>query len=286
MAGLRLELLGRPAVRRVDETQAAIPLSLQPFLGYLCIERLAACHRERMIEALWRDLSPEQGRRRLNTAVWRARTLLGCGRDQPLRVSRGGEVALDRNHVESDIQPFVDVLRDPTQKHVSGDNREAKRQLGQAVLADVDDFLVGCHDDWVVQARHRLHLAMIRGLETLMDTATDDAEVIGWAELLIRRDPLREDVHRRLIHLYTEAGRPGDALRQYDECERILRDELGVEPLVETSLAAAAVRARVNPIAARGPDSERALQEIRAALVACRTAVDQIEQALTVFPAR
>jgi DNA-binding SARP family transcriptional activator len=285
MVGLRLQLLGRPAVCRADETDTAIPLSLQPFLGYLCVERPAACHRERMIDALWPDLLPDQSRRRLNTAVWRARALFDCGRDQPLRVSRAGGIVLDRSHVEIDIEPFVDELSDVRQKYAASGDSEAIRRLGRAVLAGLDDFLVGCYDDWVVQARHQLHLAIVRGLETLIDTATDDADVIRWAELLIRRDPLREDVHRLLIHLYAKAGRRADALRQYDDCERVLLDELGVEPLVETSLLAAAVRTGLQPMATREPDSARALQEIRTALASCRTAVEHIERALALLPA-
>jgi Bacterial transcriptional activator domain len=97
----------------------------------------------------------------------------------------------------------------------------------------------------------------------------------------VRLDPLREDAHRRLIRLYAETGRRADALRQYDVCVRNLKDDLGVEPLVETSLVAAAVRAGVAPLPADLTDPRHALSELRRALATCQTAVDQIESALT-----
>jgi len=47
-------------------------------------------------------------------------------------------------------------------------------------------------------------------------------------------DELREDVHRRIMHCYTGAGRRSEALAQYHRCQGILRRELDVEPAVET----------------------------------------------------
>ena len=43
---------------------------------------------------------------------------------------------------------------------------------------------------------------------------------------LIAADPLREDVHANLMRFFAAAGRPSEALRQYRDLERILRDEL------------------------------------------------------------
>jgi DNA-binding SARP family transcriptional activator len=285
MVGLQLGLLGRPSVRRAGSADVDIPLSLQPFLGYLCIERPAGCHRERMIDTLWPDLSPDLGRRRLNTAVWRSRTLLGGGRDDLLHVSRAGVILLDPSRVDVDISPTVAALSDEGRAAAAQGDADAVERLRHAVRADAEDFLVGCYDDWVVQARHQLQLAIVSGLETLLESATGHDEAIGWAELLVRRDPLREDAHRMLIRLYAEAGRRADALRQYEACERHLRDDLGVVPLVETTLVAAAVRAGVRPLDAHEPDPERALREIRNALASCRSAVEQIELALTRLPA-
>ena len=191
--------------------------------------------------------APVQGRRRLNTAVWRARALFGGCRDEIVLTSRTGRIALDRDRVDIDIAGIASALSEENRASVAQGDQGAIERLRQAVLADAEDFLVGCYDDWVVQARHELHLAMITGIETLVATAPGRDEAILWTELLLRRDPLREDTHRHLIRLYAEAGRRSDALQQYETCERRLREDLGVEPLIETTLVAIAVREGVPP---------------------------------------
>jgi DNA-binding SARP family transcriptional activator len=279
-----MQLFGKPAVRRGDSARVGIPNSLQPLLGYLCLERAASCHRERVVEALWPGLPAPVGRRRLNTVVWRARALFGGDRDAVLQVSRGGMMRLDRRRIEVDVFDTVAGLDDATRTAAARGVDEAVDLLARAAHVDAQDFLVGCYDDWVVHAREELASAVVSVLETLIAAAPGTAEAIGWAELLLRRDPLREDMHRRLIRLYVEAGRRADALRQYETCERHLREELGVDPLVETSLVAAAVRAGVRPMEANAPNPTVALRELRGALASCRSAVEQIERALSALP--
>lgn len=281
---LRLILLGKPVVCSTGSSDVDVPLSLQPFFGYLGVERSSGCHRERMIEALWPQVAPDKGRRRLNTVVWRARALFGQEREA-VHTSRTGHIALDRACVEVDIVPTVAALSDENRSAAAHADPGAIARLQRAVLADAEDFLVGCYDDWVVQARHQLGLAIISGIETLLTAASSDDEAMLWAELLVRRDPLREDTHRRLIRLYAEAGRRSDALRQYEVCERRLRDELGVEPLIETTLVAMAVREGVQPLEAHDSEPARTLRQMQRALASCRLAVEQIEAALTSLPA-
>src|ERR1700682_5620946 len=63
----------------------------------------------------------------------------------------------------------------------------------------------------------------------------------GWWELavdtasrLLSLDPTQEIVHRTLMRLQLEQGRPDSALRRYQECADILRREFEREPSIET----------------------------------------------------
>lgn len=215
--------------------------------------------------------------------VWRARALFGAAREV-VHTSRTGHIALDLGTVDVDIAPTVAALSDENRSAATRADPRAMAQLQQAVLTDAEDFLVGCYDDWVMQARNQLRLTIISGIETLLATASSADEAILWAELLVRRDPLREDAHRRLIRLYAEGGRRSDALRQYEVCERRLREDLGVEPLIETTLVATAVREGLEPLKVREPDPVCALREMQRALASCQLAVEQIETAITSLP--
>ncbi|MBI2201978.1 MAG: transcriptional regulator, partial [Armatimonadetes bacterium] len=48
-------------------------------------------------------------------------------------------------------------------------------------------------------------------------------------------DNTREDIHRELILLYGKIGNRPAAARQYCDCERILKEELGISPSPTTT---------------------------------------------------
>ena len=280
MAGLHLALIGQPVVRHDGDPPVPVAAALQPFLALLGLERDMACDRDRLIDSLWPDAASDRGRHRLNTTVWRCRRLLCGNGDEVIVANRSGYVALDPTKIEVDVHGIARALSDDRHAAAARGDALALAHLREAVHVDVTQFLAGNFDDWVVRTRHQLELAVVKGVETLLAVTEAPSDAIAWAELLVRLDPLREDAHRRLIRLYAETGRRADALRQYDVCVRNLKDDLGVEPLVETTLVAAAVRAGVAPLSAELTDPRRALSELRRALATCQTAVDQIESAL------
>jgi len=51
---------------------------------------------------------------------------------------------------------------------------------------------------------------------------------------LVDQDPEREELHRRLMRCYVDAGEPARALRQYHFCRTHLLREHGIEPSAET----------------------------------------------------
>src|SRR5205823_5252153 len=55
-------------------------------------------------------------------------------------------------------------------------------------------------------------------------------EVLAELEALVRHDPLREEPRRLLMLALYRSGRQSDALAEYREATRLLRDELGLEP--------------------------------------------------------
>ncbi len=60
----------------------------------------------------------------------------------------------------------------------------------------------------------------------------EDAE--KWAAAVLKENHCDELAYRQLIQIYAAQGRRSEALQQYQRCERILREELAVQPLPET----------------------------------------------------
>ena len=70
---------------------------------------------------------------------------------------------------------------------------------------------------------------------------------IGYARRWLALDIMHEPAHRVLMRLFALAGQQAAALRQYDECVRILDEELGISSEKETSQLYEAIRKRQFP---------------------------------------
>ena len=101
-------------------------------------------------------------------------------------------------------------------------------------LRDSPDF-----DDWQVQQAEAWRGELSQTLELLVQgyTAQGDLEsAIVVARRWLALDRLNEAAHGQLMRLYAWSGRRPAALQQYQECARILQEQLGVPP--QESLAA------------------------------------------------
>ncbi len=117
--------------------------------------------------------------------------------------------------------------------------------LEQALQLYRDDFMAGFSlrdsaefDDWQFFQREALRRDLSSVLERLVEGYTaqsDFQQAIQVARRQVALDSLDEPAHRQLMKLYAHAGQYNAALRQYQECARILKDELGVTPLEETT---------------------------------------------------
>ncbi|HOV48557.1 MAG TPA: ABC transporter substrate-binding protein [Anaerolineae bacterium] len=101
-------------------------------------------------------------------------------------------------------------------------------------------------EEWLLVERERLHQAQLQALHRLVQCYAGRGEypaAIEVAGRLLTLEPWREETHRELMRLLALTGQRGAALAQYERCRRLLRDELGLEPLAETTALYARIRA-------------------------------------------
>ncbi len=106
------------------------------------------------------------------------------------------------------------------------------------------DFLEGLgvrdayrFEDWLLFERERLRASYQAALSQRLEdyeSGGDDEAVIETAHELLRLDNLREERYRALMRAYARQGKREVALAQYDQCCRVLAEELGIEPAQET----------------------------------------------------
>jgi predicted ATPase/DNA-binding SARP family transcriptional activator len=117
--------------------------------------------------------------------------------------------------------------------------------LAEAVELYQGDFLAGftlrdsaLFDEWQFFQTEGLRRGLASALKRLVwgHAAQGDCEsAIPYARRWLALDPLHEPAHRCLMELYAQAGHRAAALRQYEECVRILEEELGLPPCDETT---------------------------------------------------
>jgi predicted ATPase/DNA-binding SARP family transcriptional activator len=109
-------------------------------------------------------------------------------------------------------------------------------------LSDSAEF-----DDWQFFQGEKLRLLLAQALQKLagwhaekgkLSAAIEDAR--RWLAL----DNLHEPAHRILTQLFYASGQQAPALRQYQECLRLLDEQLGVEPEAETTKLYQAIQSR------------------------------------------
>jgi DNA-binding SARP family transcriptional activator len=142
---------------------------------------------------------------------------------------------------------FVDVfaleasVRDAA-KPSNGSMKAALSAIVRETLIDIlsdgcEGFLDGLASEWVLIERERLFNLQIRGLSLLMHDLAESGrieEALDYGRRILRMDPMRECVQRQVMWLHVLNGHQGNAIRQYLECARILKKELGVTPMPET----------------------------------------------------
>jgi len=117
--------------------------------------------------------------------------------------------------------------------------------LIEAVNLYRGDFLTGfslgncpLFDDWQFFLAEDLRREMTGALEKLvhyLSARKQFESAIAYARRWLSFDPLHEPAHRELMQLYAATSQRNAALRQYQECVRVLEEELGVPPLEETT---------------------------------------------------
>jgi len=198
----------------------------------LALEPRRTLHRERVIDLLWPDLTIEDAAPRLHKAAHYARRALGGP----------GTVVLAAESVT--LFPHetvrVDALRVQDLAEKARDTRDpaAADQAADAYTGDLlpDDP----YEPWAQDRRERLRL-----------TYLDTLRRAGRWQALATVDPTDEDAHLRVITALARGGHRQAALRQYEQLEQALREELGISP----SRAAAAIRDQL--LAAKTSPAER-----------------------------
>jgi DNA-binding SARP family transcriptional activator len=216
LGGFRVTVAGHQTPGRAWSRRSAAAL-----VKILALAPGHRLHREKMMDLLWPDESPERSAPRLHKAAHFARR--AAGSDDAIVLRDDVVWLFPGAHVTVDAVRFEQLARKAVSENDPSLAREALDWYGGELLpADL-------YEDWAADRRESLHLRQL-----------DVLRVIGeWRELT-ELDPTDERAHVELMQRHLDAGDGAAALRQYDYLERVLDRELGVTPGVAAREARAA----------------------------------------------
>ncbi|HEX5689001.1 MAG TPA: bacterial transcriptional activator domain-containing protein, partial [Roseiflexaceae bacterium] len=141
--------------------------------------------------------------------------------------------------IQIDAADFAAAAAEGQRAERRGQRQAAAAAFRRAVSLYGGSYLPdNTYEDWTVVERERLAMlfndAALRLGALLLDEGAAH-EVIGLGWRVLENDPAQEDAYRLLMRAHAVLGERSSALRLYARCVAVLRDELGVEPLPETT---------------------------------------------------
>ncbi|MFN2156066.1 MAG: BTAD domain-containing putative transcriptional regulator, partial [Anaerolineae bacterium] len=235
MSRLALYLLGPPRVERDGETLDLGARKNVALVAYLALTGEAHT-REALVTLLWPELEPSRARANLRRNLSLLRSALGTE-------------WLDTDRERVGLNPYGDLWLDVRafrallagwRKHGHGQDEvcaQCLEGLSEAAELYRGDFLAGfslrdsvAYDDWQFFQSESLRQEMASALERLVRGHSRRgayAEAVPYARRWVALDPLQEAAHDHLMRAYARSGQLAAALRQHEECVRVLEEELG-----------------------------------------------------------
>ena len=228
MARLTITLLGDFAAR----IGPGPPLRLrtrkaQALLAYLALPTGETHSRDKLAALLWGDEPATRGRARLRETIFALRKALAQGGHDWLQTAGDG-LALSSEGVDVDVAEFERLVRNGSPTALGAAAPLYRGDLLHGFASQAPDF-----EGWLLAERERLREVAVEGLGKLLAHERAAGHLEAALQIALRLaalDPLQEAIHRTLMRLYTELGRRGTALRQYQICVDVLDRELGTEP--------------------------------------------------------
>ena len=209
-------------------------------LCFIVSRRHHRASKDTIIDTFWGETDFDVVEKNFHPTVSHIRKALNS--NQPLKQNfllyRDGDYQLNSEFsYRIDIEQFDQLVSE-------GENARRARQVEQCISAYESaltlyrgEFMQGSYEPWVEEQRtyyREQYLRLLEALAAVAQTSEDWPKAMQLAQLIIREDQFREDIHCVLIKSHAAMGNRGAAKEHYEGLKRLLDKELGVEPSLET----------------------------------------------------
>ncbi|HKK77590.1 MAG TPA: bacterial transcriptional activator domain-containing protein [Saprospiraceae bacterium] len=214
--------------------------SNQLFQFFITARHRHGLHKEQIIDRIWPEMDMKSGAQNFKVALHGLNKAL-----EPNRQSRATPRYILRQGLsyQLNLQYFwVDV--DALEAYIALGNQYLQRDPGQAERAYAKAFELyegiylpnRLYEDWSSDERERVQVlslgALITKAELLLAKAPQETIRLAQRALLI--DPSWEEAYRLQMQAYLQKGNRPMAIKTFQQCEKVLDEEFGIDPLPAT----------------------------------------------------
>lgn len=205
----------------------------QALLAYLAMRPGQMLTRDKLATLLWGATGQEQSRQSLRQTLFGLRKELAHIADkEKILIEDGDQLSVDIENVQTDAVLFESLAHEP-----SDDSLERAAELYAGELLEGFTINEERFDQWMLAERERLHRLALKVNMDLLERYARAGQIeraVATGQRALRIDPLQESAHRSLMRLYMQRGDLLAALLQYENCARVLKRQLRVDPDPET----------------------------------------------------
>jgi ATP/maltotriose-dependent transcriptional regulator MalT/DNA-binding SARP family transcriptional activator len=241
---LKINLLGPVEVLREQGRRLASDAwTLSRALKVLCFIASHQNHRatkDAIVETFWAETPIEDIDKNFWPTISYIRRALNSNQEVKKNFIRYRESAYYLNpefNYLIDTEEFERLIALAHARRREGDSAGFADTAHRAIELYRGDFLEEIYDNWAEEQRayyRNQYFATLKELADHYHRAEQYQQTINYCQIIIKRDPYREDIHRQLMEAYAHTGNRAALRDQYENLKSLLAEELGVDPLPET----------------------------------------------------
>lgn len=240
---LRIYLTGRVCIEADQELldQHAFPSQQGRLVfSYLVSERSRPVTRTELADALWPKELPPSWDTSVSAIISKLRSVLSrVGLKGSSALTNAGgcyEIRLPQC-AWIDLEAAADSIHEAEAALKAGDPARAYGPSAVAHHIARRPFLPGEEGAWVEHRRDKLRSILIRALECRAEVYLWNHEfslAVEAARDAVVLEPFRETCYQLLMRAHAGAGNAAEALWVYEQCRKLIAEELGVDPSRQT----------------------------------------------------
>ncbi len=225
----RISVLGPLTIAGTRKHGRRLRGATRELLAYLAFHPHGA-HRDQIIDTLWPDQPPEQGRNRLWRAAADARNHLG----ETILTRERDHYQLDRSQISIDLDQLENLLSELSQ---SDETKNQLPRLEQALALFAGEPLAGSDLPWAENEQRRLHATQLELFERTAQghlASSNASQALACAEDGLAHEPYNEKLARLAMQAEATLGLRSAVINRYDNLRQLLDQQLGLQPHRET----------------------------------------------------